>query len=183
VTFPPCQPQEDDLPLLIVLSPEEIGMIHEHRRRNGTPAVFSAGPEHDHQSPVYSGLSASPPAQCQWSVTPSASPGPFPSSRHLPSPGITRRSTSPAGLDTSLSVTSPLLSMSPSAPSYLASSPQQTSSNTQASELTRPVDDTPEPDPESKKQPTIGRQANTEDDDQELLDCMIYGYKLDFGNR
>ncbi|KAF9232022.1 hypothetical protein BU15DRAFT_81702 [Melanogaster broomeanus] len=74
VPCPSCPPQEDDLALLSVLSPEEIGMIHEHRRRNGTSADFSAGPEHDHQSLVYSGL-----------------------------PGIARLSTSSVGLDLSQS--------------------------------------------------------------------------------
>ncbi|KAF9236172.1 hypothetical protein BU15DRAFT_77273 [Melanogaster broomeanus] len=182
-TPPQCPPQEDDLPLLDVLSPEEIRIIQEHRRCNGTSPDFSASPADDHQSPVYSALSTSPPAHCQSSVTPSTSLGPFPSSRQLPSPGVARRSTSPMGLDPSLSVTSPLLSMSPSSPSCLASSPQQTSTNTQPSELTRPVDDTPEPDPESRKQPTIGQHAKTADDDEKLLDCMIYGYKLDFGSR
>ncbi|KAF9235285.1 hypothetical protein BU15DRAFT_78117 [Melanogaster broomeanus] len=71
VPCPPCPPQEDDLALPSVLSPEEIRMIHEHRRRNGTSAEFSACPEDDHQSPAYSGLSPPLPAQFQCPVTPS----------------------------------------------------------------------------------------------------------------
>ncbi|KAF9229941.1 hypothetical protein BU15DRAFT_78407 [Melanogaster broomeanus] len=178
---PPCPPQ---VPLLNVLSPEEIGMIHEHRRRNGTFADFSADPADDHQPPIYFGLSTSPPAQFQSSVTPSASTGPFSPSLQLPSPSVAWPLTPSLGLDPSLSVATPLLSMSPPpAPSCLASSPQQTSTNTQPSDLTWSVHGTPELDLQSKKQPTIGRHANTEDDDQELLDCMIHGYGLDFDNR
>ncbi|KAF9235694.1 hypothetical protein BU15DRAFT_77719 [Melanogaster broomeanus] len=125
-TPPQCPPQEDDLPLLNVLSPEEIRIIQEHRRRNGTSPDFSASPADDHQSPVYSGLSTSPPAQFQCFLTPSASQGPFPSSRQLSSPGIARPSTSSVGSDPSPDVISPLHSMSPSpGPSCLASSPPQ----------------------------------------------------------
>ncbi|KAF9233974.1 hypothetical protein BU15DRAFT_79535 [Melanogaster broomeanus] len=68
---PQCPPQEDGLPLLNVLSPEEIRIIQEHRRRNGTSPDFSAGPEDHHQSPVYFGLSTSLPTQFQYSATPS----------------------------------------------------------------------------------------------------------------
>jgi len=84
-------PQEVDLPLANVLSPEEIAIIHEYRRRNGTSADFSVDPAHDPQFPVYSGLSTSLPVQSQHSVMPISSS---------------------VGLDPSHSVTSPFLSMS-----------------------------------------------------------------------
>ncbi|KAF9242139.1 WD40-repeat-containing domain protein [Melanogaster broomeanus] len=170
-------PDGADPPLREVMSPDEIAVLQEYRRRKGKSTVLSADPAFDHQPSVYCGLPTSSPAPFQCSVMPEAPLGPSPSSSsflHPPTHVNSPSSTSPVGSHSSLSGRTPSLSTS-TLPISSGRLSQQLPAFTQAFDVTTPIDGTPEPD---HAQPTMAQ-----DDDEILGDCFIHMYKLDFNRR
>ncbi|KIJ05962.1 hypothetical protein PAXINDRAFT_103569 [Paxillus involutus ATCC 200175] len=139
------------LPSATTLSPEEVAMVQEHRRRQTTSALVEH-PAHDHESYVYHQPSTPLPKSLR-SATPSTSSCPIPSPPQA-------RSTLYAGSIPALNV-APVSLLSPA------------TARPQSFDMTASVDDTPvEAPPLSGAQPAARQPTTTEGGDWAFYEGM-----------